>query len=507
MKHLVSVIFGAALFVALASAPAPGADPGRGEEVYRKYCAFCHGPDGAGLGPAYEYTNPPPRDFTFGTYKWRSTPAEAFSPADEDFLVTIGGHDTESVPGWNGLGGASMPGWSDVLSKKETLDVAAYLRGLGYLESPEYEPVSTDGRPSQADLDRGGEIFEELCSECHGEKGRGDGRKRLRDDWGARTWPRNLTKGWTYRMTPSVEEVYRRVTIGIPGTQMPSFAVRESRKYLTEEERWAVAGYTASLVDPAKEPTGETVITAVRAGRLPSAPGDPAWQAAAPVGFFLAPQLMEPERLYKPTLDSVTVRAVYNDSGVALLLEWDDRTESVPGDERAEDVAGGEVLRDMAAVQFPREASGTGRKPYLGMGDGKRPVDIWLWKGPAGPGKDGEAEAVTARGSGSITRKGAEGLEATGEYSDGTWRVVFRRDFSEAGRGIFREGEFIPVAFAAWDGSNGEEGSRHTMTPWYNLRLAEDDGPGVWAWPLAAGAAVAAAEFFLFIAVRREGRG
>ena len=78
MKRLFSVIFGSALFLAaaLTAAPALSADPGRGEEVYRKYCEFCHGPDGAGLGPAADYTNPPPRDFTFGTYKWRSTPAE-----------------------------------------------------------------------------------------------------------------------------------------------------------------------------------------------------------------------------------------------------------------------------------------------------------------------------------------------------------------------------------------------------------------------------------------------
>ena len=400
-----------------------------------------------------------------------------------------------------------MPGWSDVLSKEEMLDVAAWLRGLGYLESPEYEPVGVEGRPSSPDIERGREIFGELCSECHGEEGRGDGRKRLRDDWGVRTWPRNLTKGWTYRMGPSVEEIYRRVTIGIPGTQMPSFADRESRKYLDEKERWAVAEYTATLVDPEKEPSGETVVSAAGAARLPSAPDDPAWEGVPQVSFFLAPQLIEGERLFRPTLDSVTVRAVYNDTGVALLMEWDDRTESVPGDKRAEDVAGGPVARDMGAVQFPREVSGTGRKPYFGMGDEKRPVDIWLWKGPAGPGEAGEVEAVTARGSGDLSRKEAEGLEAAGEYSDGTWRVVFRRDFSEAGRGVFREGEFIPVAFAAWDGSNAEGGSRHTMTPWYNLRLTKDRGPGVWAWPLAAGAAVAAAEFFLFITVRREGSG
>ncbi|MCZ7562862.1 MAG: hypothetical protein M5U08_02825 [Burkholderiales bacterium] len=35
----------------------------------------------------------------------------------------------------------------------------------------------------------------------------------------------------------------------------------------------------------------------------------------------------------------------------------------------------------------------------------------------------------------------------------------------------FVEDAFIPIAFAAWDGSNGENGSRHTLTTWYWLML------------------------------------
>ncbi|MCP4983565.1 MAG: hypothetical protein GY935_24070, partial [Gammaproteobacteria bacterium] len=42
----------------------------------------------------------------------------------------------------------------------------------------------------------------------------------------------------------------------------------------------------------------------------------------------------------------------------------------------------------------------------------------------------------------------------------------------------FSDGEFIPIAFAAWDGSNSEQGSRHTMTTWYWLLLKPDTGTG-----------------------------
>ena len=53
----------------------------------------------------------------------------------------------------------------------------------------------------------------------------------------------------------------------------------------------------------------------------------------------------------------------------------------------------------------------------------------------------------------------------------------------------FVEGAFIPIAFAAWDGSNGEKGSKHTMTTWYWLLLKPPTG----AKPIVAALAV----FFL----------
>ena len=40
----------------------------------------------------------------------------------------------------------------------------------------------------------------------------------------------------------------------------------------------------------------------------------------------------------------------------------------------------------------------------------------------------------------------------------------------------FVAGRFIPVAFAAWDGSNSEKGPKHTMTTWYWLLLEPPTG-------------------------------
>jgi len=37
------------------------------------------------------------------------------------------------------------------------------------------------------------------------------------------------------------------------------------------------------------------------------------------------------------------------------------------------------------------------------------------------------------------------------------------------------EGRFIPIAFANWDGSNSETGTKHTRTTWYWLLLKPAD--------------------------------
>jgi hypothetical protein len=51
----------------------------------------------------------------------------------------------------------------------------------------------------------------------------------------------------------------------------------------------------------------------------------------------------------------------------------------------------------------------------------------------------------------------------------------------------FVGGKFIPVAFAAWDGSNSEAGSKHTMTTWYWLLLK----PAASSMPLIMGLLIA----------------
>jgi len=482
-------------------------DSAEGKRVYEKYCSWCHGKDGAGEGPAAPFLNPPPRDFTYGLYKWKSTPFSEITPSDSDFRKMITGAYHGAVGG--GLKGTAMPGWQKRLSKKEIQYVIAYIKDFAGLLQPEEREIDTSvvSRISGKGLQRRGrELFKDNCAPCHGLKGRGDGEKKLKDDFGARTWPRNLTKPWTFRAGSTPEAIYTRITLGIPGTQMPSFADPARRKVLSDEDRARIAHYVYSLAAPYKKPGKDRVIRGVYVDEaLPHRPGEALWGRAKYSSFALFPQMVVRERHFTPTVDSISVKALYNESEVAFLLEWDDATESIPGDKKAKKLASGKLYRDMAALQLPSKGSVYGgadaktHEPPLAMGDETEPVRIWLWKSGA---KGGAQELSTLRYEGyerpSLIDDNLKGLvRAEGFYGDGTWSLVIRAPRKSAStKAIFIPGEFSPISFALWDGSNGERGARHSMSSWLWIKL-EDKDNAPYMWPLIVLLLAAAGEIIL----------
>src|SRR6266545_1927717 len=76
-----------ALPVPLPASPFPQ-DTSAGKTVYVKWCAGCHGDNGAGDGAGARRMIPPPRDFTAGLYQIRST-ASGELPTDADLLRAI----------------------------------------------------------------------------------------------------------------------------------------------------------------------------------------------------------------------------------------------------------------------------------------------------------------------------------------------------------------------------------------------------------------------------------
>jgi len=92
-------------------------------------------------------------------------------------------------------------------------------------------------------LARGGELYGELCTMCHGEDGAGAGPFAEHLD----PKPRDFTSGkYKFRTTLSAfpatdADIFRTITAGVPSTSMPAWSV------LSEEDRWALVHYVKSF--------------------------------------------------------------------------------------------------------------------------------------------------------------------------------------------------------------------------------------------------------------------
>jgi DMSO reductase family type II enzyme heme b subunit len=473
----------------------------RGRAVYDKWCWWCHGQDGAGDGPAAAYLRPKPRDFTLGIYQFKTTKGDT-PPSDADIMRAITA----------GLPGTAMPAWKDLINEQQRHDLVKLLKTFSDIF--EYEKpgpvVSTAGEPPATPerIDAGKKVFRKAkCYECHGDTGKGEPSKRLKDDWGDQIWPRNLTKPWTFRGGKSVRDVFTRVTLGIPGTPMPVFGDPGKKEALEEKERWEVAHYVASLAEPALRPDpGENVIRGVHIeGALPAAPAAAAWLEAPPATFRLAPQIIANERFFTPLNDAITARALYNDAEIALLIQWDDRTPSRPGDRGQAKLVSGKLYEDAVAAQFPATPLAGLEKPYFGHGDASHPVVVWYWAAGAA-GEEQRSATFEMKGVGSRNGGSADepGFSARGEFNAGTWRVVFRHRRQPAGDGVrFESGSFVPVAFANWDGSNGEAASKHTLTRWVWLWLAPQASLKVVYVPVGVALMLGGGLFWLSARVRQ----
>lgn len=465
----------AGIFASGPSAAAPG-DIENGEKIYMKRCVWCHGEEGEGDGPGAELLVPPPRDFSSGLYKFITTPFDEDFPNDADIFRMIS----------DGMPGTDMPGWKDILKdEQDRWDLVAYVKYFAELEEEPGVSVDygTQVATSPESIAKGKEYFHEgeRCSECHGQDAKGDGIKKLKGDNGERTWPRNLTKPWTFRASNDPKDIFTRISTGIPGTQMPSFANPKSKVMLSIEQRWHVANYVQSLAKTDKVVRAEnTVVKANRIeGDVPSDPNDPAWDTAELTTFMLVPQIFQKDRVFTYTNDTITVSAFYNETDLAMMLEWDDRTRSIPGDPNIDKVADKVPFEDMISVQLPVKIPEGTQKPYFINGDANNPVNLLSWR--SGTSESPESVSATnATGSENIEQRDAAsiGLVASSAYKDGTWRVVMKRPLITGNTQKdlqLVEGRFIPIAFVNWDGSNSESETKHTRTTWYWMLLKPAD--------------------------------
>ncbi len=476
--------------------------------VYRERCAQCHGEEGEGDGPAAEFLYPKPRDFTFGVFKYKTSHADSEFPYDQDLRKSIR----------EGLPGTSMPAWGEELSDAQVDGLIQLIKEFGEWAEEDEEELGTEPidmgaqvASSEESLTRGAKVFEKACVQCHGAKGRGNitSGKKLKDDWGDRIWPRNLTRPETWRWTKDARDIFQRISAGIRGTPMP-----EHTTTMPVEDRWDVANYAMSLREGAVPlSTGETVVRGLRIdGALPSDPDDPAWEQAIPITFPLVPNIIKEKRLFHSLNDRVTVRALFTDDALALRLDIDDRTYSVPGDEEEKRYRHAEIApaADAVAVQFPVEIPSTSEKPWFRHGDPSHPVNMWYWRAPSVEPSAAEQLAVfDAAGpdKAPVPRDGPTGLSGKSTWRDGQWRVVLSRPLeSEDLRDLqFEAGRYIPIAFANWDGWAGQSGSRHTLTSWYWLLLEPRERP-LLVYGSAGASGIFAGLLFLAAARRQQRR-
>ena len=183
-----------------------------GKALYEDKCAHCHGVKGDGQGSATVNLLPKPRDFTRGLYKIRSTESGQL-PTDQDLYDIIA----------NGMPGSSMPPWKDILNAAETKAIVTYIKTFhdGFEGASPQEIDLSDKIPyTPESIAKGKEIYTKIeCDACHGEVGRGDGGSALtlKDEWGDRTWPANLTQPWTFRGGATTEDIFKRFIGGLAG--------------------------------------------------------------------------------------------------------------------------------------------------------------------------------------------------------------------------------------------------------------------------------------------------
>ncbi len=474
-------------------APAAGTND-QGQAVYVKWCAGCHGDQGRGDGVAAGHLLPKPRDFTRALYQVRST-ATGEVPTDADIRHVVD----------EGMPGTSMPAWKATLSSGEREAVVRYVKTFSNAFATAPTALSYGSNPGggQAAIDSGRALFRKIeCFKCHGEAGRGDGRSAptLKDDFGNPIRAADLAQNWMFNGGPTQEDIYHRLRTGLDGTPMPSFSDLVDAHVITDGDIWRIAAYVRSL-SPEDAPRVRDVVSAARVeGALPAGPDDSAWARADRFYLPLVGQVILKPRHFAPTVNGVWVQAVHNGRALALRVTWDDPSESpdsswnlwrgrmarsmASDDSAPADTT--ERLPDRLAVQFPSRGGESSVRPYFLMGSAEQPVYLWRWESEPRTTVEGWAKGV---GQFEPLSGATDTVMSAAVYDHGEWRVQFTRALATAdtvNQLQFTPGRAIPMAIFAWDGSNGETGTRMSVGSWVAIYLGEPARAGTYVWPLLA---------------------
>jgi hypothetical protein len=204
---------------------------------------------------------------------------------------------------------------------------------------------------------------------------------------------------------------------------------------------------------------------------------DDLFAGARAARFPIVGQVIEPGRAFFAGVNSIEVKAVYNQNEIAFMVSWHDMTAettgsnsptmSVPIFSTAVDSTGRDstAYSDAVALLWPTEMPAGVERPYFMFGDADNAMDIWF-----ADLASNNAQVFLGKGSESITPQDGN-VRVSSTYEDGKWSVIFKRDRLPEEGLRFEEDTFVPVTFSVWDGFNQERGNKRGVSSWYHVYL------------------------------------
>ncbi|MBI5069114.1 MAG: hypothetical protein HZB56_12830 [Deltaproteobacteria bacterium] len=260
-----------------------------------------------------------------------------------------------------------------------------------------------------------------------------------------------------------------------------------------------------------QRPVSPAEVRALRVAALPEGPDDPAWRAAPVHAAALLPQDVVEPRLLAPSTVSLEAQSLTDGKRVAFRLAW-----SSPG--HADTVIPAR-FSDAVAVQLPARAAPEAPNPM--MGEAGLPVEITYWRAAWQAMVDGRPDTLAAlypnarvdhypfeaaslaagspeqaamarrfaparalgnpmagprprpvqdlraTGPGTLSPSEQQVSSGAGKATPGGWAVVLVRPLPAG----LEPGKRSQVAFAVWQGGQGEVGARKMRTGWIPLAL------------------------------------
>ena len=458
----------------------------QGKNIYLKKCAFCHGEKGKGDGPSKEYTLPHPRNLTKGHIKIRSTSFGKI-PTDEDLFDAVS----------NGMKGTTMPSWSH-LSNSDRQSLVLYIKSLSkkfkkFKKRGKKHKIITIPEPptlSQEGIERGKKSFMINCSGCHGVKGRGDGvtTARIVDYSSNAIWPRNLSEPWNFRRGTTRKDIFLTLRTGLSTTAMPKFSPR----IFKDQEIWDIVDFVLTLGSP-KQPQVKPVILAKKTSEdLPDDFNASFWTKMKSAYIPLGGQILQKPKSYFPTVRNLTVQAAYNDKEIAFKIDWDDPSydpalqeknivKASPTPPLPEHLKGAKEeepiepvkpdFPDALALQF--NLNNEVVKPYFLNGDSDHPVNLWKWTSSDNTAHEWNTTGLT---NWSLQNDKSQSIKTQANYQFGRYFLIIKRKLKVNDEKIdvqFEAGKSLLIAFNIWDGYQGENGAKKTISSWFELQLAK----------------------------------